>query len=296
MSFFNRIAGLFKKAALPTAQPSIPAPKTRTLREYTTRGMPMTRSGFARARDPEPVKPRPPVRAQRPQPGYRFGSDHPQARLIERDVELMRQLHEEYPVGDPRHLGYRRLARIFGVAKTTVRQAVNYKTWTADGRIDALNQAVESAVDHDNADKRAAFLVETAAKVKLVADLAEARIKVAAVVDEKFVELKKAFRALLDASNVIEHQVRQIVRVRDEGLDPSRRGEKIAVAMLHASGDSPAMMEALGQSVNSALPSLATSGLIEIKAPIGDPARAHLTLAAAADVAAHGLRQRLLSD
>jgi len=165
-----------------------------------------------------------------------------------------------------------------------------------DGRIDALNQAVESAVDHDNADKRAAFLVETAAKVKLVADLAEARIKVAAVVDEKFVELKTAFRDLCDASNVIEYQVRQIVRVRDEGLDPSRRGEKIAVAMLHASGDSPAMMEALGQSVNNALPYLATSGLIELKAPIGDPARAHLTLAAAADVAAHGLRQRLLAD
>ena len=35
MSFFNRIVGLFKKAALPTAQPSITAPKVRTLREYT---------------------------------------------------------------------------------------------------------------------------------------------------------------------------------------------------------------------------------------------------------------------
>jgi len=81
----------------------------------------------AGARDQE----KPPAKAPRPpMPGrYLYGSNHPQARLSERDVELMRQMFEEYPIGHQKHLGYRRLARIFGVAKTTVRQAVNYKTW-----------------------------------------------------------------------------------------------------------------------------------------------------------------------
>jgi hypothetical protein len=82
--------------------------------------MPMKRIASSRARDPEKH-----VTAH----GYRFGENHPLHRLTLRDVELMRQLHEEYPIGHPKHLGYRRLAKKFNVAKTTARQAVNYKTW-----------------------------------------------------------------------------------------------------------------------------------------------------------------------
>ena len=55
------------------------------------------------------------------------GEAHPRAALSDHEIELMRQLYEEYPVGDSRHLGYRRLAKKFGVAKTTVRQFCNYK-------------------------------------------------------------------------------------------------------------------------------------------------------------------------
>lgn len=49
------------------------------------------------------------------------GQDHPKAELSDRDVELMRQLHEEYPNGHPKYLGYRKLAVIFAVSRDTVR-------------------------------------------------------------------------------------------------------------------------------------------------------------------------------
>jgi len=55
------------------------------------------------------------------------GEAHPKAVLSDHEIELMRQLHEEYAVGDSRHLGYRRLAKLFGVAKTTVRHFCNYE-------------------------------------------------------------------------------------------------------------------------------------------------------------------------
>lgn len=58
---------------------------------------------------------------------YTHGEAHPKAMLSDHEIELMRQLHEEYAVGDPRHLGYRRLAKKFNVAKTTVRAICNYK-------------------------------------------------------------------------------------------------------------------------------------------------------------------------
>jgi len=83
------------------------------------------RSGAA----PEPSLAQLLVTAQSLHTGYRFGSDHPQAKLTEHAVELMRTLHEEYPPSHPRHLGYRRLARIFGVSKSTVRRICAYRTW-----------------------------------------------------------------------------------------------------------------------------------------------------------------------
>lgn len=58
------------------------------------------------------------------------GEAHPKAQLSDHEIELMRQIHEEFPVGDPRHVGYRRLAKMFNVAKTTVRQFCNYSRRT----------------------------------------------------------------------------------------------------------------------------------------------------------------------
>lgn len=55
------------------------------------------------------------------------GEAHPKVTLSDHEIELMRQLHEEYPTGHPKHLGYRRLAKKFNVAKTTVRAICNYK-------------------------------------------------------------------------------------------------------------------------------------------------------------------------
>jgi DNA invertase Pin-like site-specific DNA recombinase len=53
--------------------------------------------------------------------GLRVGEDHPKARLTDSDVELMRHMHEVDGVG------YRRLATMFEVAKTTVRRICNYQ-------------------------------------------------------------------------------------------------------------------------------------------------------------------------
>lgn len=55
------------------------------------------------------------------------GENHPQAQCTDHDVELCRRMHEEHPVGDPRHLGYTRLARIFGVDRATIRDWVKYR-------------------------------------------------------------------------------------------------------------------------------------------------------------------------
>lgn len=64
---------------------------------------------------------------------YTHGEAHPKAALSDHEVELMRQLHEEYPVGHAKHLGYRRLAKMFDVAKTTVRQICNYRNFSGGG-------------------------------------------------------------------------------------------------------------------------------------------------------------------
>ena len=53
--------------------------------------------------------------------GKRVGESHPKAELTDHEVELMREIHEE-------GYGYRRLAKMFEVGKTTVRQIVRYET------------------------------------------------------------------------------------------------------------------------------------------------------------------------
>lgn len=65
---------------------------------------------------------------------HTHGEAHPKAMLSDHEIELMRQLHEEYPVGHPKHLGYRRLAKVFDVAKTTVRHICNYEARNAKGK------------------------------------------------------------------------------------------------------------------------------------------------------------------
>jgi hypothetical protein len=165
-----------------------------------------------------------------------------------------------------------------------------------DSQIVALETALESAEEFDREEQRAAFLSETASKVASVIELAEARIEVAARVDAALADLHDAFVALAKSSNYITAIARDIIRVRDEGLSPERRGEKISFALMHTDVNSPAIQEALAQGVARALPALATSGFVTFGSPIGDPQRADFTLAAAASNAVHGLRQRLLND
>lgn len=53
--------------------------------------------------------------------GLRVGEDHQHAKLTDHEVELMRHLHEVDKVG------YRRLAKMFDLSKTTVRNICNYR-------------------------------------------------------------------------------------------------------------------------------------------------------------------------
>ena len=62
--------------------------------------------------------------------GRRVGQSHPRAALTDREVELMRQLFEEYPRGHPQHWSMGQLARKFEVAKSTVADIVLYRTRT----------------------------------------------------------------------------------------------------------------------------------------------------------------------
>jgi hypothetical protein len=58
--------------------------------------------------------------------GYVIGEGHPKATLSNHEVDLMRELHEEFPVGHPQHMGYRRLAKKFEVTKTAARKICTY--------------------------------------------------------------------------------------------------------------------------------------------------------------------------
>lgn len=55
--------------------------------------------------------------------GRRVGQSHPQAKLTDHEVELMRRLHDQ-------GMGYRRLAAIFEVPRTRVQRICTYKVRT----------------------------------------------------------------------------------------------------------------------------------------------------------------------
>lgn len=61
--------------------------------------------------------------------GYRIGEGHQRAVLTDREVDMMR---DQYEAGG---IGYRRLAKQYNCAATTVRKIVNYETraQTPDG-------------------------------------------------------------------------------------------------------------------------------------------------------------------
>lgn len=54
------------------------------------------------------------------------GQNHPRAVLTDDDVERMRRMHEEWPVGDPRHVGYKRLAKRFECSRQHVMRICRY--------------------------------------------------------------------------------------------------------------------------------------------------------------------------
>lgn len=47
--------------------------------------------------------------------------------LSDGEVELLRQMHEEHPLGHPDHIGIRRLAKIFDIPKNTAAKLCNYE-------------------------------------------------------------------------------------------------------------------------------------------------------------------------
>ena len=57
---------------------------------------------------------------------YTYGENARGAKLTDAEVELIRQLHEEYPRGHPEHLGYRRLAVKFGVSRNAISNYCRY--------------------------------------------------------------------------------------------------------------------------------------------------------------------------
>lgn len=57
----------------------------------------------------------------------REGQDHPKASLTDSEVELLRQMHEEFPAGHAQHLGYRALSKIFEIPRGTVRGMCKYR-------------------------------------------------------------------------------------------------------------------------------------------------------------------------
>lgn len=42
---------------------------------------------------------------------------------------LIRELHEEYPLGHPKHIGYRKLAEKFNRPVSVIRDICKYLTW-----------------------------------------------------------------------------------------------------------------------------------------------------------------------
>lgn len=61
--------------------------------------------------------------------GSRTGENHPRARFTEDEVCVIRELHEEQPVGHPGHWSYLRLAAKFECSKSVIRDICRYRTW-----------------------------------------------------------------------------------------------------------------------------------------------------------------------
>lgn len=59
--------------------------------------------------------------------GRRVGEEHHKAKLSNNDIELMRRMYEEYPVGHPKHLGFSKLAKIFECSRTHVVEICTYQ-------------------------------------------------------------------------------------------------------------------------------------------------------------------------
>lgn len=60
--------------------------------------------------------------------GRRCGQSHHAAKLLDDEVELMRELHEMHPRGHPEHWGYSKLAEKFEVSKATVAAICSYRS------------------------------------------------------------------------------------------------------------------------------------------------------------------------
>ena len=58
---------------------------------------------------------------------YSAGEDRHGARLTNNEIKLMRQMHEEFPAGHAKHLGYKRLAQIFECHTTTAQNICTYR-------------------------------------------------------------------------------------------------------------------------------------------------------------------------
>lgn len=53
----------------------------------------------------------------------RYGESHHKHKLTANQVDMLRHLHEVFG------WGYKRLVKLSGMGKTTVRDIVNYRTW-----------------------------------------------------------------------------------------------------------------------------------------------------------------------
>jgi hypothetical protein len=56
----------------------------------------------------------------------RIGEDHAGAKLTNAQVDAIRDEFEAYPLGHPKHVGYRLLAKKWGMGKSTIRDICTY--------------------------------------------------------------------------------------------------------------------------------------------------------------------------
>lgn len=61
-------------------------------------------------------------------PGHRNGERHPRAKISDASAERLRRLHEEFPADHADHLGYKKLAKMFSLAVSTVQHICTYRS------------------------------------------------------------------------------------------------------------------------------------------------------------------------